>query len=329
MFLMRFDMRAPTFGASTTELYTAALEMASFAESRGALTAAVCEHHTMADGYLPSPLVLATAMAARTSTLPIMTAALVLPLYHPIRLAEDMVVLDIISGGRVSYIMAIGYRPEESEHHGVDFGRRGQLVDRQLDLLLRAKSGEPFTYEGRHIHVTPAPVTPGGPTVIWGGGSPAAAKRAARFGLDFIAQGGGPELEEIYVGEARVHGREPGFCMIPPTNMATTVFVAEDLDAAWAELGPHLLHDVRSYAAINQGNTHTASISTADSAEELRAENRTHRIITIDEAVSMIEAGMPLPLQPLVGGLPPEIAWPYLRTVTDVVRQHSESTGTA
>jgi alkanesulfonate monooxygenase SsuD/methylene tetrahydromethanopterin reductase-like flavin-dependent oxidoreductase (luciferase family) len=319
MFTMRFDMRAPDFGASTSELYAGALEMASFAESRGALAAAVCEHHTMADGYLPSPLVLATAMAARTSTLPIMIAALVLPLYDPIRLAEDMVVLDIISGGRVSYILAIGYRPEEFEHHGADFGRRGRLVEDQLALLLRAKTGEPFEYEGRHIHVTPAPFTPGGPTVIWGGGSTAAAKRAARFGLDFIAQGGGPELEEIYVAEARATGREPGFCMIPPTDMATTVFVADDLDAAWAELGPHLLHDVRSYAAINQGNTHTASLSTATSVEGLRAEDRTHRIVTIDGAVSMVRAGIALPLQPLVGGLAPETAWRYLRTVTDEV----------
>ncbi len=319
MFMMRFDMRAPEFGASTSELYAAAIEMASFAESRGAVAVAVCEHHTMADGYLPSPLVLATAMAARTDTLPIMTAALVLPLYDPIRLAEDMIVLDVISGGRVSYIMAIGYRPEEYEHHGADFSHRGRLVENQLALLLRAKSGEPFEHEGRHIHVTPAPVTPGGPTVIWGGGSPAAAKRAARFGLDFIAQGGGAGLEEIYASEARAHGREPGFCMIPSTDSATTVFVADDLDAAWAELGPHLLHDVRSYAALNPGNTHTASISTATSVEELRMENRTHRIVTVEEARSMIGAGIPLPLHPLIGGLPPETAWRYLRTVTDDV----------
>ncbi len=319
MFMMRFDMRAPGFGAPTTDLYAAALEMASFAESRGAVAAAVSEHHTMADGYLPSPLVLATAIAARTSTLPIMTAALILPLYDPVRLAEDMVVLDIISGGRVSYILAIGYRPEEFDHHGADFEHRGQLVEDQLAVLLRAKSGEPFEHEGRHIHVTPAPVTMGGPTVIWGGGSPAAAKRAARFGLDFIAQGGDPELEEIYATEARAKGHEPGFCLIPSTNTATTIFVANDPDEAWTELGPHLLHDVRSYAAINQGNTHTASISTATSVAELRTEDRTHRIVTIDEALLMIRGGTPLPLQPLVGGLPPEIAWRYLRTVTDEV----------
>jgi alkanesulfonate monooxygenase SsuD/methylene tetrahydromethanopterin reductase-like flavin-dependent oxidoreductase (luciferase family) len=295
--------------------------MATFAESRGAITAVVCEHHTMTDGYLPSPLVLATAMAASTTSLPIMTAALILPLYDPIRLAEDMVVLDIISGGRVSYVMAVGYRPEEFEHHGADFTGRGRLVEDQLALLLRAKSGEPFEHEGRRIHVTPAPVTPGGPTVIWGGGSPAAAKRAGRFGLDFFAQGGGQQLEALYAAEARAHGHEPGFCMIPPTDLATTVFVADDLDAAWAELGPHLLHDVLTYAAINVGNTHTASLSTATTVDELRAEARSHRIVTVDEAVSMIKSGAPLALQPLVGGLPPEIAWRYLHTVTDDVME--------
>lgn len=319
MFLMRFDMRAPEFGASTTELYAAALEMASFAESRGALTAAVCEHHTQADGYLPSPLVLATAMAARTTTLPIMTAALILPLYDPIRLAEDMVVLDIISGGRVSYVMAVGYRPEEFEHHGADFAGRGRLVDDQLALLLRAKTGEPFEHEGRRIHVTPAPVTPGGPTVMWGGGSPAAARRAARFGLDLIAQGGGAEVEQAYAEACRAAGREPGFCMVPPTDMATTVFVADDLDTAWADLGPHLLHDVHTYAAMNVGNTTSASFSRVTTIDELRAEDRSHRIVTVDAAVELIRTGLPLPLQPLAGGVPPEVAWRYLRNVTDEV----------
>lgn len=319
MFMMRFDMRAPDFGASTSELYAAAVEMAGFAEGRGALAAVLSEHHTMADGYLPSPLVLATAMAARTTTLAITTAALILPLYDTIRLAEDMVVLDIISGGRVSHVLAIGYRPEEYEHHGADFTRRGRLVDDQLRLLLEAKRGGPFEHEGRRIHVTPAPVTAGGPVVMWGGGSPAAAERAGRFGLGFFAQGGGPELEEVYTSAARAAGHEPGMCMIPPTDMATTVFVADDLDAAWAELGAHLLHDATAYAALNEGNAHTASLSTASTVEELRAEDRTHRIVTVEEAVGMVASGQVLALQPLVGGLPPEIAWRYLRTVTDEV----------
>jgi alkanesulfonate monooxygenase SsuD/methylene tetrahydromethanopterin reductase-like flavin-dependent oxidoreductase (luciferase family) len=319
MFTMRFDMRAPAFGAPTAELYPAAIEMAAFAEGHGALMAVVCEHHQMADGYLPSPLVLATAMAARTTTLPIMTAALVLPLYDPIRLAEDLVVLDIISGGRVSHVAAVGYRPEEYEHHGVDFAGRGKLAEAHLGLLLKAKAGEPFEHEGRRIHVTPAPVTPGGPRIAWGGGSVAAARRAGRHGIDFFAQGGDPSLAEVYAQEARAHGHEPGFCMIPPVDLATTVFVADDLDRAWEEVGPHLLHDVMAYAALNEGNTHTASLSRATSVDELRAEARSHRIFTVAEAVDQVRAGAILQLQPLAGGLPPEVAWRYLRTVTDEV----------
>ena len=142
MFTMRFDMRSPhggaTDGAPTADLYQAALEMVAWAETRGAVLAIVCEHHGMADGYLPSPLVLATAMAARTTTLPVMVAVVVLPLYRPVRLAEEMVVLDIISRGRVSYVAAIGYRPEEYEMHGIDFHRRGAIAEEHLGVLLDA-----------------------------------------------------------------------------------------------------------------------------------------------------------------------------------------------
>ena len=169
----------PTFGAPTGELYAAALEMASFAESRGAIAAVVCEHHTMADGYLPSPLVLATAMAARTTTLPIMTAALILPLYDPIRLAEDMVVLDIISGGRVSYVMAVGYRPEEFEHHGADFPRRGRLVDEQLALLLQGEDRRAVRARGPAHPRDPGAGHPGRTDASSGA---AAARPAARAG---------------------------------------------------------------------------------------------------------------------------------------------------
>jgi alkanesulfonate monooxygenase SsuD/methylene tetrahydromethanopterin reductase-like flavin-dependent oxidoreductase (luciferase family) len=262
---------------------------------------------------------MATGLATQTTTLPITVAVVVLPLYQPVRLAEDMVVLDIISAGRVSYVAAIGYVPAEYEQHGVDFHRRGRIADDALALLLKAKSGEPFEHEGRRIHVTPRPLTPGGPRIAWGGGSAAAAARAGSHGLDFMAQGGDPSLAQVYEEAARANGHQPGFCMIPPLDMATTVFVAEDVDRAWTELGPHLLHDVTSYAGLNTGRTDVASISTATTVEELRSENRTHRIISVEEATAMVRTGMPLQLQPLVGGVPPEVAWPYLRTVTDVV----------
>jgi alkanesulfonate monooxygenase SsuD/methylene tetrahydromethanopterin reductase-like flavin-dependent oxidoreductase (luciferase family) len=316
---MRFDMRAPATGAPTSELYRAALEMAEWTETRGALAAILCEHHGMSDGYLPSPLILAAAMAARTTTLPIMVAAVVLPLYQPIRLAEEMVVIDILSQGRVSYVAAIGYRPEEYEMHGVDFHRRGAIAEDRLAVLLRAKSGAPFEYDGRTVQVTPPPVTPGGPVVAWGGGSVAAARRAGRHGLGFLAQRGDPALERAYREESEAHGHEPGMCLLPEDDATTALFVAEDVDLAWEELGPYLMHDVTMYAALNEGMSHSASLSAASSAEELRSEDASHRIVTVDEAVALARSGTPLQLHPLIGGLPPEVAWRYLRTVVERV----------
>jgi alkanesulfonate monooxygenase SsuD/methylene tetrahydromethanopterin reductase-like flavin-dependent oxidoreductase (luciferase family) len=319
MFTMRFDMRAPSTGAPAAELYEAALGMAAWAETRGCLCAVLCEHHMASDGYLPSPMVLASAMAARTSSLPIMIAVVLLPLYDPVRLAEEMVVLDLVSRGRVSYVAAIGYRPVEYEMFGVDYHRRGKLADEKLAVLLAAKTGKPFEYGGRHIHVTPAPFTPGGPMVAWGGGSRAAARRAGRNGLGFIAQKEDPALRTAYTEAAREAGHQPGLCMLPPLDAPTTVFVADDVDRAWDELGPYLLHDVRSYAEWNAGNEDTASLSFVRTAEELRAENRTHRIFGVDEAIAHVRAGAPLALHPLIGGLPPEIAWRYVRTVAEKV----------
>lgn len=126
---------------------------------------------------------------------------MVLPLHDPVRLAEEMIVLDIISNGRVNYVAGVGYRPEEYELYGVDFHQRGRIAEETLPVLLRAKTGEPFEHDGRRIHVTPAPVTPGGPWVAWGGGSVAAARRAGRHGIDFFAQRGDEALGDAYAGE--------------------------------------------------------------------------------------------------------------------------------
>src|SRR5439155_10431623 len=133
----------------------------------GGVMCLISEHHGSPDGYLPSPLLLASAMAARTTRMPFVIGAALMPFYDPIRLAEDMAVLDIISNGRLSYVMALGYRPEEFEMYGVDWKRRGQVAEEKLQLLLKAKTGEAFEHEGRRIQVTPPPITPGGPAVMW------------------------------------------------------------------------------------------------------------------------------------------------------------------
>jgi alkanesulfonate monooxygenase SsuD/methylene tetrahydromethanopterin reductase-like flavin-dependent oxidoreductase (luciferase family) len=319
MFTMRFDMRAPDFGGSTTDLYQAAIDMAAWSETRGCIAAVISEHHTSPDGYIPSPLLLASAMAARTEQLHISIAAALLAFYDPIRLAEDMTVLDIISKGRLSYVMGLGYRPEEFEMYGVDWKRRGQIAEEKLQVLLKAKTGEPFEHEGRRVQVTPPPVTPGGPAVMWGGGSIAAAKRAGRYGLGFFAQSDKPGMLEAYEESCREHGFEPGMAQLPPSDAATTMFVADDVDKAWDEIGEFILHDVEMYGDWNPGDETTASISHAQTVEELRATSPAHKIYSTDEAVEIVRNGGMLMLMPLCGGIPPEIAWPYVEHVANVV----------
>lgn len=309
MFTLRFDMRAPSTGAPVADLYRAAVEMAAWGEQHGCVSVLISEHHTSPDGYLPSPIVLATAIAARTTTTPIIVGALLLNFYDPIKLAEDMVVLDILSGGRVSYVIGLGYRPEEHDMFGVDMRTRGALMDHKLDALRRALAGERFVYDGRQVHVTPSPVTPGGPALAYGGHSLAAARRAGRLGLNLFAEGGTDELVQAFNDAAASAGVTPGIAYVPSRDMPTSLFVADDLDGAWAAMGPHLLHDAVTYREWMGDNTAAASRSEADSVDALRAERGAYRIVTPAEAEAMIRAGMPLGLQPLCGGMPVELAW--------------------
>ena len=128
--MLRFSMTASVDdpGERATD-YGAALEMTAWSESRGALAAAVSQHHDVDNGYLPSPLPMAAALAARTTNLPITVAALLLAFYEPLKLAEDMAVIDLISRGRVGYVVGIGYRQEEFDRFGVDRRHRAGLVE--------------------------------------------------------------------------------------------------------------------------------------------------------------------------------------------------------
>jgi alkanesulfonate monooxygenase SsuD/methylene tetrahydromethanopterin reductase-like flavin-dependent oxidoreductase (luciferase family) len=318
MYSMRFDMRAPDFGAAATELYEAAVDMCAWAETRGCLAAVICEHHGSPDGYLPTPLILAGAIAARTRQL-MMTLIVILPFYEPVRLAEEIAVLDILSKGRASYVFGLGYRPEEFEHFGLDLRARGRMADEKLGLLRRLLAGEVVQHDGRRIKVTPPPFSPQGPLMMWGGGSLAAARRAGRYGLGYLAQGDVPGSQEAYEAACRAHGHQPGMTLLPNRDTPSVCFVAPDVDLAWQEIGPHLLHDARAYAEWNPGDQTTTGIADVSDVDELRAMSRTHRIFAADEAIAHVQGGGMLTLAPLCGGVPPDIAWKYLRYVDEAV----------
>src|SRR3954451_9545716 len=112
LFVMRFDMRHPSISpASAPELYRAALDMSAWAEQHGLASVTVSEHHGVDDGYLSSPLVMAAAIAGATERIMINIAAILAPLHDPLRLAEDIAVLDLACGGRLSLVLGLGYRP--------------------------------------------------------------------------------------------------------------------------------------------------------------------------------------------------------------------------
>jgi alkanesulfonate monooxygenase SsuD/methylene tetrahydromethanopterin reductase-like flavin-dependent oxidoreductase (luciferase family) len=308
--MMRFAMRS---GAADPEaraaLYAATIEMCEWAEGRGAVAAVLSQHHGVEDGYLPSPVPLAAAIAARTETIPITVAALLLALYEPVKLAEDLAVVDLIARGRVSYVVGIGYRNEEFAMFGVDRRRRAALVEERITLLRRLWSGEKVGVDGRPVRVTPLPYTPGGPPLAYGGGTEAAARRAARLGLLFMAETHDSTLEAAYRDEG---GDSAPGCFFPRAGVPITVFVADDPERAWAEIGGYLLADSVSYSDWNAHREGTASISRASSVDEMAAEKGAYQILTPAEARALVGTGTPLGLQPLVGGLPPDVAWPYL-----------------
>ena len=250
MYLMRFDLRAPgRDGPQRAALHRTAVDMAREVDEQGCASIVVSEHHASDDGYLPSPLLLAGAMAAATTTVPIAVAVAILPLHDPVRLAEDIVTLDHLSAGRVSIVLGLGYRPAEYELYGVDFARRGALADeklaRLLDLLRDADRAE------RSPRVTPAPYTSPMPLVAWGGGSRPAARRAGRHGLAFLAQNDGPGLQDAYEEAARGAGHEPGMCLLPTADAPYSVFVADDVDTGWDDVGPSLLVDAVPASAFH------------------------------------------------------------------------------
>jgi len=315
--MMRFDLRAPG-PTSHADLYAAAVDMAEWGEQNGCLAVVVSEHHASEDGYLPSPLVLAGAIASRTSTAPITIAALLALYYDPIKLAEDLNVLDHLSRGRVSPVLGLGYRPEEMAMFGVDPGTRGKEMDERIEVLQAAVRGETVTWRGRTATVRPLPYTEGGMRMMYGGGSPAAARRAARFGMDFLGETDRPDLVMAYEAEAARAGTS-GACMVPTKASPSSVFVAEDLDAAWEAMGPHLLHDATTYAAWLGGNHDPVSRSAATTVEELRAEEGSYRIVTPEQAVELIRTNGYLGTQPLCGGLAPDLAWESLKLIESQV----------
>jgi alkanesulfonate monooxygenase SsuD/methylene tetrahydromethanopterin reductase-like flavin-dependent oxidoreductase (luciferase family) len=315
-FGLNFDMRAPDFGTPAPQLYAAALEMAEWGDAKGFDYVSVQEHHGAHDGYLPTPFVMAAALAARTKRVRIQVGAVVLPLHDPVKVAEQIGVLDLISNGRVDIVLGAGYVQREFDMFRVSLRDRAKLLDAGIEILQRALSGERFTADGREIFIRPLPVQKPYPPMFAGGRVPATARRAARFGLNLYPLK--QDIVPLYVEECRKLGREPGQVI----GNVGWIHVSEDPEATWAQVAPHVANVVRSYAEWGGDPNYASLFKGLESLEQIKASG-VYRVVTPDEAVAVVAdaraKGLDIGFAPLISGLDPDLGWQGLELFVNKV----------
>ena len=224
---------------------------AQLAEANGFDSCFFGEHHQDADGFLPSPLIVARAVAARTTRLRVGTSVILLPLHHPVHVAEDVITLDLVSKGRVTLGVGIGYQPADFRAFNVPMEHRMTIFEESIEILRRCWAGEPFSYHGKHytldnVQIRPRPFQPSGPPLWIGASVPAAARRAGRVADGFVGTPStslenATRLAEIYTHAAREAGRQPEVIQMRDAWVAPTRAEAEQV------YGPHVMTAYRYY----------------------------------------------------------------------------------
>jgi alkanesulfonate monooxygenase SsuD/methylene tetrahydromethanopterin reductase-like flavin-dependent oxidoreductase (luciferase family) len=153
------------------DLYREHLEESVLAEELGFDNVWASEHHFSPDAWNPSPISFLAAVAARTERVRIGTYVLLLPFHNPVRVAEDIAVLDNISGGRVDLPVGVGSAAEEFHTFGIPFNERLGRTFEALRIIERCFAGEEFSHKGKYyefpnVRMTTTPVQKPGPP-IW------------------------------------------------------------------------------------------------------------------------------------------------------------------
>jgi alkanesulfonate monooxygenase SsuD/methylene tetrahydromethanopterin reductase-like flavin-dependent oxidoreductase (luciferase family) len=317
-----FDMRAPDFGAKRADLFAAALDIAAWADDIGIDVIGLGEHHRAEDGYNPSPLILGAALAGRTKRITLRSAVLLASCYDPIRLAEDIAMLQIVSGGRYELGLGFGYRPSEFAMYGRDPDDRFAYTCDLAQLLKRAWTGEPFDYQGRPCLVSPAPDRE--VPIMLGGIAPKVARAAAHVADGLLVPLFGPKSWDIYRDECAKAGHaDPGDY---PRQGPTFLWISEDPEREWAWLLPHIRHVMHSYGAWTAEARHeTFSPYSSGIDDATIRESGEYQVLTPDEAVKLVETlgdNSSLYLSPLFAGVPIEKGWEMLRLYERHIHPH-------
>ena len=302
--LRHVDAGSGTFAAHTSRT----IERIVAAEQLGVDAVWFTEHHGFPDGYLSQPLVLAAAVAARTTTVRLGTGILLAALRHPRHIAEEAALVDVLSDGRLELGLGAGYGVPEYDAFGLDFASRFRATDaaaREVGRLLA--SGE----------IAPAPVQD--PVPLWlGYQGPQGARRAGRMGLGLLSLN--RDLLDPYT-----EGLTEGGHGLAAARMGglTDIVVADDPEAAIARLLPHWLHQQNTYRAIMR-TADGAPLPPLDPDRARATFERTGRLGTME--VLDVDAAIDA-VRERVAGLPVEHAYAWLSVAdmpADLVERHIE-----
>lgn len=307
--------------AAQSQVFRTALEMARFADAKGVSMISLDEHHATGFGWSSNPILTGGMILSSTERIRVSAAAALGPLWDPVRLAEDLAVVDQVGGGRMNVMLGLGYRPIEYAAMRKDYTRRGRLMDELLDTLLKAWTGEPFKYHGDTVAITPRPVTDPRRLIMVGGSAKATARRAVRFRLPLHIPDYIPDLHAYYLALCEQEGISPAVSMVP-AHQPGMVILHEDPDRAWAELGKHLMWEAVEYGAWAAADMRSVMhVRDVTSVEDVRASGR-YRVLTPDQLIDELSAQgdeASVTLHPLVGGMPFDEAWKSVHLLTDNV----------
>lgn len=315
-----YDFRNPTqWRQPFDRLYAEILDQIVWGENNGFDDVWLSEHHFIDDGYLPSMLPAAAAIAARTKKIRIPLGVLLMPFHNPVRLAEDIAVVDVISGGRFELGVGVGYKVEEFEGFNVAFNERGGRTNEALRIIRRLLDGETLTHKGKYFEVnkvrlTPEPIQRHLP--IWVGGfTPPALRRAARYGTGFTAPEAGRNVYDAYVAELRNQGQSTGAIQFAGGHF--WLLCSNDPDKTFNEAADHIIYQVNNYSAWAEKAKMIPNPVYIKDRAHLRASGR-FKVATPDECVKLIrEYVTRAPVThyyswTLPPGLPPKWVQPHL-----------------
>ena len=241
-----YDFRNPApWTVPFEQMYADSLDQIAEAEVLGFDSVWLTEQHFCADGYTPSPLVIAAAIGARTKRMRIGTNLMILPLHNPVRIAEDAATLSLLTGGRFDLGVGIGYRADEFAEFGRELKQRPSLVEESMTIIRKAWSGEPINFEGKRFKVGDMRITPAPqhiPNLYLGGMAEPAIDRAARIADGFLSTGG--IGHDLYLDCLLRNGRAPESGTIIAGNWA---IVSDDPEREAALVGPHVLYQANQY----------------------------------------------------------------------------------